>query len=65
MAPSDDELSAMTGITDLDVAATWDMEMMKTWESKGFTRREAFELLLTLKNTALRHELHIIEDKGD
>jgi len=53
MPPSDEELSAMTGITDIDAASRLDAEMLESWMAKGFSRAEAFQLLLSLKNSFL------------
>jgi hypothetical protein len=51
MAPSDEELQRLTGISDLDTAASTDMLLIQAWMAAGFTRQEAFALLLTIKTT--------------
>jgi hypothetical protein len=57
MAPSDEELQRLTGISDLDVAASTDMLLIQAWTAAGFARDEAFALLLTIKTTQVTVQL--------
>jgi hypothetical protein len=50
--PSDEELEAMTGVNPFIEGAVMDKTIMDSWLEQGFTREEAFELLLVIKNKA-------------
>jgi len=51
--PSDEELQAMTGLDDLQMAARMDMQLLEAWVETGFSREEAFALLIALKRSSI------------
>jgi basic membrane lipoprotein Med (substrate-binding protein (PBP1-ABC) superfamily) len=47
--PTDDELSAMTGVTNSSIVAGLDKESYDAWRAVGFSHEEAFALLIANK----------------
>jgi basic membrane lipoprotein Med (substrate-binding protein (PBP1-ABC) superfamily) len=47
--PTDDELSAMTGVSNATVVAGIDKESYDAWRGVGFSHEEAFQLLVANK----------------
>jgi hypothetical protein len=47
--PTDDELSAMTGVSSATVVAGIDRENFDAWRAVGFSHEEAFALLIANK----------------
>jgi len=55
------EFQALGGPSDLEAAAVSDLALLESWLNVGFTRREAFELLLTIKRN--RHTVYIVQEE--